>query len=132
MASFRGQDGSATYGAASIANLRSWELTDALGVIDVTVKGDKFQNVKGGLVTGTAKLTAVLDAVTGQLSLITALMTATPTVAPAALVLTVDTGKTYTVQALYTGSTITSPEGDNPVVVDFNFVLSGQITEAWA
>lgn len=132
MASFRGIEGSATYAATAIANLRTWAFTSSLGVIDVTVKGDKHQQVKGGVVSGTATLTALLDAVTGQLALINLLATATPAGTPGALVLTVDTGKTYTVQALYTGSTITSPEGDNPVAVEFHFTLSGQVTMAWA
>lgn len=103
-----------------------------MGVIDVTVKGDKHQQVKGGVTTGTATLTALLDAVTGQLALINLLSTATPAGTPGALVLTVDTGKTYTMQALYTGHEITSPEGDNPVAVTFNFVKSGAVTQAWA
>lgn len=98
----------------------------------MTVKGDKHQQVKGGVVSGTATLTALLDAVTGQLALINLLATATPAGTPGALVLTVDTGKTYTVQALYTGTTITSPEGDNPVTAEFHFTLSGQVTQAWA
>src|SRR5436190_22469310 len=132
MASFRGIEGSASYAATAIANLKSWAFTSTMGVIDVTVKGDKHQNVKGGVVTGTATLTCVLDAVTGQLALISLLATATPAGTPGALVLTVDTGKTYTVQALYTGHTITSPDGDNPCTVDFNFTLSGAVTEAWA
>ena len=132
MATFRGLEGLATYGGASVANLKTWELTTSLAVLDTSVKGSKFQTVVGGQTSGTARLTCLLDAVTGQLSLITALMAATPTVAPAALVLTVDTGKTYTVQALYTGSNIVSGENTALCTVDFNFVLSGQVTEAWA
>jgi hypothetical protein len=132
MATFRGLEGLATYGAANVANLKTWEITTSLAVIDTSVKGSKFQTVVGGQVSGTARLTCLLDAVTGQLSLITALMAASPTTTPAALVLTVDTGKTYTVQALYTGSQITSPEVEGLCTVQFDFTLSGQVTEAWA
>lgn len=132
MATFRGIEGVATFNAVAMGNLKAWMLTSSMGVIDTTVKGDKHQQVKGGVVSGTAQLTCLLDAVTGQLATINTIATATPAGLPLALVLTVDTGKTYTVQALYTGHEITSPDGDNPVTVVFNFTLSGAVTQAWA
>ncbi len=132
MATFRGTDGSATWAAAAVANLKTWEITTNLAVIDTSVKGSAFQTVVGGQVSGTAKLTCLLDAVTGQLALLTNIMQATPTTAPAALVLTAATGKTYTVQALFTGSTVSSPDINGLCTADFNFTLSGQVTQAWA
>ena len=132
MATFRGIEGSATYAATGIANLRTWEFETTLAVIDTSVKGTKHQTVVGGMTSGTARLTAVLDSVTGQAALIALLATATPTGTPGALVLTVDTGKTYTMQALYTGHAILSPENDALVTVQFNFTISGQVTQAWA
>src|SRR5690242_6130809 len=98
MATWRGMDGSATYAAASIDNLKSWEFQTDLAVLDTSVKGTKHQTVVGGMTSGTARLTCLLDAVTGQLALINLLATATPAGTPGALVLTVNTGKTYTVQ----------------------------------
>jgi hypothetical protein len=132
MAVQRGQDGSATFAAVSIGNLRTWELDTGMGVIDTTVKGDKHQQVVGGIVSGTVTLTALLDYVTGQQDLIDFLETATPTSTPGSLVLLAASGKTLTMQALYTGHQIISPEGDNPVTVRFTFTKSGAAAVAWA
>lgn len=132
MASVRGMDGSATYAATAIANLKSWTMDDGIGVIDVTVKGDAHQQVKGGVTSGSAKLTCVLDAVTGQLALINLLATATPAGAPGSLVVKADATKTWTVNALFTHWSIVSPEGDNPCTVELDFVTSGAIAMSWA
>jgi hypothetical protein len=48
------------------------------------------------------------------------------------LVVTTVTGKTFTVSALYTGHTIGSPEGDNPVTAQFNFITTSDVTIGWA
>lgn len=125
-------DGSATYNALAISNLRSWEITTTAGVIDTTVKGDTHQQVVGGLVSGTARCTALLDYVTGQKDVIDRLEATTPTGLPATLVLTTAAGKTFTVTALYTGHTITSPDGDNPVTAEFSFITTSKVTIAWA
>src|SRR3989304_3782147 len=75
-------DGSATFAAVNIGNLRTWEIDTGMGVIDTTVKGDKHQAVVGGIVSGTVTLTALLDYVTGQQDLIDFLETAPPTTTP--------------------------------------------------
>jgi hypothetical protein len=132
MATYRGQDGSATYSAISIDELRSWELTGSeIELIDDTVKGDTTRTYKGGLVEpGTATLTGYLDYVTGQQDVIDFINAGTATAA--SLVLTVDTGKTFTANAICQSYSVNSPEGSSVVEVTFNFKLSGAITPAWA
>lgn len=132
MATFRGMDGSATYNALPIGNLRSWEISEAQGQIDVTVKGDTHQQVVGGLITGTARLVTLLDYVTGQKDIADRISATTPNSTPATLVVTTATGKTHTVTALATGYTKTSPDGDNPVTAEYTFVTSSKVTIAWA
>lgn len=134
MATFRGMDGSATYASVALGNLRSWEMETTRGTIDVTVKGDLHQKVAGGLVVRRVRFTALLDYVTGQQDVIDFLETATPDVTIGTLVLTVNTGKTFTFTngALYLGHTIVSPEGDNPVAINFEFQPTVPATIAWA
>ena len=103
-----------------------------LDVIDVTTKADDHNRVKGGIARGTAQLTALLDYVTGQQDLIDFIAAATPPGTIAALVVTVDTGKLYTVQALLTKFAVVSPEGSSVAEVVFDFVLDGAIATTWA
>jgi hypothetical protein len=53
-------------------------------------------------------------------------------ITPYSLVLTVNTGKTFTANAFCQSYAITSPEGSSIVEATFNFKLTGAITPAWA
>jgi hypothetical protein len=132
MATFRGQDGSATYNAVSIGELRSWEMTgNEVELIDDTVKGDTSRTYKGGLVApGSAVLNCWLDYVTGQQDVIDFINAGTSTAQ--SLVLTVDSGKTFTANAICQSYSVNSPEGSSVVDLTLNFQLSGDITVAWA
>jgi hypothetical protein len=129
-----GNDGSATYATVAIPNLRNIRTSTKRGTINTSVKGDKHTQVKPGIVTSTVTMEALLDYETGQQDLIDFLETATPDTSVGTLVITLASGKTltYTSGALYLGHEITSPDGDNPVTVTFEFAVTVPATVAWA
>ncbi len=133
MSVYLGQTGSATYGGATVANLRNIRLSGKRATIDTTVKGDTSLKSAAGWVTRTITMDGLLDYVTGQKSLIDVIETATPTTTPATLVITLDTGKTftYTSGAHYMGHEIVSPPGEAPVTVSFEFAVIVPAVIAW-
>ena len=135
MSNFRGQDGSATVAGTAIGELRDWALDGvAIETIDDTVKGDKHRTFLGGLADGgTARLTGWLDGGdAGQAIVIGYFAAATPQSAAVTVVLTVNTGKTYTFSAVPTSWSTGSPEGTAACPVTFSFKVSGAVTQAWA
>lgn len=132
MATYRGQDGSVTFGSSSVAECRSWTINSAtLDQIEDTVKGDTAKTFKTGLLDpGTATIECYLDYTTGQQDIIDDINAGTG--AEASLVLTVDTGKTFTVDAIPLSYSVSSPEGASIVPVTFEMKLSGTIVVAWA
>lgn len=128
MATFRGQDGVATFGGTAVANLKSWSISNSVSMMETTVKGDTHKKSRPGILSGTASIAARFDYVTGQKAIVDAI---TSTQAAAAFVLTTDTGKTYTTSAICTGHTVTSPEGDGTVEVSFDFELQTAVVIAW-
>jgi hypothetical protein len=129
-----GQTGSATYATINIPNLRNIRYSAKRGNIDVTVKGDTSFQIKPGFVTRTISFDALLDYVTGQQDIIDFLETATPDVTVGTLVLTIGPTKTFTFTngALYLGHEITSPPGEAPVTVSFDFALQVYAAISWA
>jgi hypothetical protein len=134
MANFRGQDGSATVASVSIGELRSWSLDGVtIDTIEDTVKGDLHKTYLGGLGDGgSCSFTCYLDYVTGQQDLVDYFAAATPQSAAVAMVLTVDTGKTFSFNAVPQTFSTNSPEGSALVEATFNLKVSGAITVAWA
>ncbi len=132
MSTFRGQDGSVTWQASSVSECRSWSINSAqLDEIEDTVKGDTSKTFKTGLLDpGTSTVTCYLDYVTGQQDVIDDINAGTGT--SASLVLLVDTGKTFTVNAIPLSYSVESPEGASIVPVTFTFRNSGTIVVAWA
>ena len=132
MATYRGQDGSVTWGSSSISECRSWAINSpTLDTIEDTVKGDTAKTYKTGLLDpGTATVECYLDYTTGQQDVIDDINAGTGT--EASLVLTVDTGKTFTVDAIPLSYSVSSPEGASIVPATFEFRLSGTIVVAWA
>ncbi|HEX9239204.1 MAG TPA: hypothetical protein VF910_00940 [Candidatus Bathyarchaeia archaeon] len=133
MSVYRGMDGSVTFNAVALGNARVVGVNTTRGLIDVTVKGDKLAQRQGGLVIHTLTFAGVLDYVTGQKTLIDYLEAATPDLSLQTLVFTVATGKTWTwtTGALLEGYQVSSPEGDNPVTVDFTFHLNVPAVISW-
>lgn len=133
MAVQRGMDGAVTYAAAALGNCRVVNTTTERGMIDTTVKGDKHQQMAGGLVSHKLTFAGLLDYVTGQKALIDFLETATPDITAGTLVFTVSSGKTWTWTsgAICTGVRITSPEGDNPVGFEADFHCNVPAVISW-
>lgn len=129
MATYRGTDGKADYGAAhvTIAQCRSWSIDDALGVIPINYKGIKHQQVKGGITSGTAQVVCDFDKATGVEDLVDLIATATPAGTPQELRLYIDADQYLTVSALFSHFNLTSPEGDAVAAITLDFVLSGAI-----
>jgi len=134
MAVQRGMDGSVTFNAVALGNCRVVNVSTSRGLIDSTVKGDKHAQRLPGLVIHTLTFSGVLDYVTGQKDAIDRLEASTPDTVAATLVFTVATGKTWTWTsgALLEGYRIGSPEGDNPVTVEYDFHLNVPATISWA
>ncbi len=131
MATFRGQDGTVQWSTSMVAEVRSWVINSAqLDEIEDTVKGDTAKTFKTGLLDpGTSSVTCFLDYATGQQDVIDDINSGTGT--NAALVLTVDTGKYFTVNAIPLSYSTESPEGSSIVPVTFNFRNSGTISVTW-
>jgi hypothetical protein len=133
MATERGQDGSIKWNSSTVAECRSWVLNSpALDTIEDTVKGDTSKTFKTGLLDpGTATVVVYLDyAATGQGAIIDDIVAGTGT--EATLLLIVNTGKEFSVNAIPTSFSAASPEGSSIVESTIEFRLSGDITVNWA
>jgi hypothetical protein len=133
MSVYLGQTGAATYAGSALSNLRNIRWGAKRGTIDTTVKGDTTFQSKAGFVTRTVSFDALLDYVTGQKTVMDLIEVASPTVTAGTLVITVDTGKTftYTTGAIYIGHEIVSPPGEAPVTVSFEFALIVPAVISW-
>ena len=133
MSNFRGQDGSATWGAVSIDEMRSWSLDGvSLEMIDDTVKGDTHRTFLGGLATWEGTATAWLDYDDAeQAELIDAIATDPPDGAIAGLMFQVASGKTWYGAAEIQNFRIDSPEGSAVTPVTFDFQGTGQVLPDW-
>ncbi len=132
MANQRGQDGSATFGAVAIDEIRSWSLSGvALEIIDDTVKGDTHRTFKGGLGDGgTVSFTCWLDYATAVQDIIDLINAGTG--AAVAFVLLAATGKTFTGSAVPLSYDIESPEGSALASITLNCKVSGAIGVTWS
>ena len=132
MANQRGQDGSATFGAVAIHELRSWSMDGvALEMIDDTVKGDAHRTFKGGLGDGgSITFTCYLDYGTAQQDIIDLINAGTGSAV--AFVLLVATGKTFTGNAVPQTYSIESPEGSAVATISITLKVSGAIGVTWS
>ncbi len=132
MANQRGQDGSATFGAVAIDELRSWSLDGvALEVIDDTVKGDTHRTFKGGIGDGgTITFTCWLDYATAVQDIIDLINAGTG--AAVAFVLLAATGKTFTGSAVPQSYSMESPEGSALTSVTLVLKVSGAVGVTWS
>lgn len=132
MANQRGQDGSATIGAISLDELRSWSLDGVtLETIDDTVKGDTHRTFKGGIGDGgTITFTCWLDYTTAQQDIIDLINAGTGDAV--AFVLLAATGKTFTGNAVPQSYSIESPEGSALASITLNTKVSGAVGVSWS
>ena len=132
MANQRGQDGSATFGAVAIDELRSWSLDGVLlETIQDTVKGDTHHTFKGGIGDGgTITFTCWLDYATAVQDIIDLINAGTGDAV--AFVLLAATGKTFTGSAVPQSYSMESPEGSALTSVTLVLKVSGAIGVTWS
>ncbi len=132
MANQRGQDGSATYGAVSIDEIRSWSMSGvSLEIIDDTVKGDTHRTFKGGIGDGgTLSFTCWLDYVTAQQDIIDLINAGTGD--GVAFVVLAATGKTFTGTAVPMSYDIESPEGSALASITLQCKVTGAVGVTWS
>jgi len=82
---YRGMDGSCSYGGTTVAATESWEIETSLNMLEATVQGDAWDEYTVGTGRWTGRTTLRLDlGDAGQLAIFNALITATPSTTPAA------------------------------------------------
>ena len=131
MARFPVKAVSATYGAVAIAQIRS--CTVDFGTMNIATDeaiGDDYETIGEGVVRGcAATIAATFDYATGQQDIVDDIVT--PPGALKALVITLDTGKTLTGQAIVTNSQIEAPDNLQFVGATFAFAVQGPWAVAW-
>ena len=116
----------------SVAEIRSWNLTAEIEIIDGTVKGDTHRIFKGGLAKWNGSATAWLDYLdTQQAALIDAIASGSPDGTIAGLMFQVASGQTWYGAAELSSFVTDSPEGSALVPVTFEFQGSGQVLPDW-
>lgn len=126
-------DGAAvSFTANSVAEVRAWDLTAELEMIDKTVKGITHRIFRGGLAKWNGTATAWLDYLdTEQAALIDAIATGSPDGTIAGLMFQIASGKTWYGGAELSNFATDSPEGNALVPVSFDFQGSGQVLPDW-
>ncbi len=121
-----------TFASNSVAEIRTWDLSAELEMIDDTVKQDTHRTFKGGLAKWNGSATAWLDYLdTQQAALIDEIATGSPDGTIAGLMFQVDSGKTWYGAAELLNFRVDSPEGTALVPVSFDFQGSGQVLPDW-
>ena len=132
MATYHGMNGSVSFNATVIGELKSWTLNAEVDIIPDTAMGDDWETVKGGLGRWSGTAVAHLDYDDAQQAAIIAdIAVATPTGDSVAMIFLVATGKTFTGNALVQSFAITQNMGDI-VEVTFNFTGNGALAVTWA
>lgn len=125
-------DAAVSFTSNSVAEIRAWDLTAEIEMIDDTVKGDTHRTFKGGLANWNGSATAWLDYLdTQQALLIDAIATGSPDGTIAGLMFQVASGKTWYGAAELMNFRTESPEGTALVPVSFDFQGSGQVLPDW-
>lgn len=134
MATFRGQDGSATVDATAVGELRDWSLDGVeIEQMDDTVKGDTHRTGKGGIAnSGSARFTCWLDYGDAGQAKVIDYFSGTPNSAGVTVVLLVGAGKSFTFTGVPQTYSLGSPEGTALCPLTFVFKVSGAVTIAWA
>ena len=125
-------DAAVSFTANSVGEIRTWDLTAELEVIDTTAKGATHRTFKGGLAKWQGSATAWLDYLdTQQAALIDEIANGTPDGTIAGLMFQAASGKTWYGAAELSSFVADSPEGTALVPVSFNFQGSGQVLPDW-
>ena len=133
MATYRGMDGSITFAANVVAEVKSWSLTSSLETLDGSKMGDAWRIFVGGMGTWSGQATCNLDYgdTLGQKAIIDRIATATPGTTSAALLLRQSATKTWGGNVFVTGFNITQALGQI-VEAQLTFQGTGALSLAWA
>jgi predicted secreted protein len=126
-------DGSVTFAAGAVGEIKSWSISVDGEVIETTKLGDKWKGVVGGVGSWSGQATANLDyGDAGQKAIIDKLMAADPVSTSTAIeLITSSTGpKKFTGSVLVNSIQITQQMGD-VVQVSFTFTGNGAPAIAW-
>ena len=132
MATYPGKDGSVSFNATVIGELKSFTLNSEVDIMDDTAMGDDWETKVGGLGRWNGSATCHLDYSDSTQALIIAdILVSAPTGDSVAMVFTIATGKTFVGNALVQSIAITGDTG-SIVEATFNFVGNGSLTPTWA
>ena len=125
-------DAAVSFTANSVAEIRAWDLTAEIEMIQDTVKGDKHHTFKGGLAKWSGTASAWLDYLdTQQAALIDEIANDPPDGTIAGLMFQAASGKTWHGAAELRNFSTDSPEGTALQGVSFDFQGSGQVLPDW-
>lgn len=134
MATFRGLDGSVTFGGNAVGEVIAWTLNTQLDTLDASVMGAAWKANTGGMGQWTATVTCRLDGGdTGQADMIDDVVTATPTGSSAACIFTVSSSgpKQYTGNGIVTAVGKAAAIG-NIVELSVTILGDGALAVAWS
>ena len=131
MATYVGRDGSVSFAASLVGELKSWTLTSDVEIMPDTAMGDVWQTVVGGVASWTGSATAHIDYDSNQKNAIDDIINATPSGDSVAMIFLVATGKTFTGNALVSSVAMSATMGDIIEVV-LNFTGNGALAPTWA
>src|SRR5919198_1158525 len=131
MATYRGVDGYIVIGAGQVGEIKSFDISLRQDALDVSVMGDEFKRVRGGLKHGTGKASAQFDyGQAGQKAVIDNVFT-DPGTTLAAARFYIDATKYVEGDILISEA---SPKGsfNSVFMIDFSFEFSGAFTLSWS
>lgn len=131
MATFRGMDGSLTWAAGVVAELKEWQLSTNVEIFDTTSLGLAWKTNRGGLAAWSGTCKVQLDyGDTAQKAIVDALIAATPPGTGATISFRVSATKTFSGTAIVTNLS-TGAQLGSIIMLDVSFTGSGALTTAW-
>lgn len=131
MATYRGSDGSMTYGGTAVGELQSWKINASRPVLDETAMGDTSEQSRLDIVRWDGELTANFDySDAAQADIVDAMLGATEPAA-AAGVFKISATKYFTGNILPTSIPIVNQRG-SLATVTFSFKGTGALTPTWS
>ncbi len=133
MASYRGQDGSVNFGGSQTLQVKSWNVSSTIDVLDAAQMGQAWKNFKPGMGSWRGQLVVIMDPAAGsvQKTIFDTLVVATPAAVSAAIVFFVN-GATKNLQGNVITKQIAIQQQLNGLVhATIDFEGDGSLTYAW-
>ena len=132
MATYKGKEGSVTFAAGVVGEVKSFNVNSEVEILDTTAMGDDWETKDGGVGRWTAQVTAHLDYDdVAQKAMIDDIMVAAPTGEAIACEFLIATGKLFGGNAIVQSVGITQQLGAI-VEVAISLVGTGALTPTWA